>query len=203
MDARSLLDALHTAEKLKDTFRHCHTSGGKQESVAEHSWRLALMAYWVGDAFPEADMNKVIKMCLLHDLGECFTGDIPTFHKTAADEELEERLLNDWVLTLPEPYRSEMAALYAEISERKSLEARIFKALDGLEAILQHNEADISTWEDHEYDLNLTYADDRVAFSPYLKELREAIRKETIKKINEHKTRPPDESGGPVIIDMA
>jgi putative hydrolase of HD superfamily len=188
MNPRSLLDALHTAEKLKDTFRHCHTSGGKQESVADHSWRLALMAYWMRDEFPEVDMNKVITMCLIHDLGECFTGDIPTFHKTSADEEREERLLNDWVRTLPAPHRDEMAALYAEISERKTLEARIFKALDGLEAIIQHNEADISTWEDHEYALNLSYADDRVTFSPYLMALREAIREETRKKIGRDNT---------------
>ena len=47
------------------------------------------MAYWISDEFPEADMNKVIKMCLIHDLGECFTGDIPTFDKTKADEQEE------------------------------------------------------------------------------------------------------------------
>ena len=85
MEPLALLQALHTAEKLKDTTRHCYTSGGRHESVAEHSWRIALMAYWMRDEFPEADMDKVIRMCLIHDLGECFTGDIPTFRKTAAD----------------------------------------------------------------------------------------------------------------------
>ncbi len=183
MNPLTLLNALHTVEKLKDTTRHCHTSGGRQESVAEHSWRLALMAYWIADQFPEADMNKVIKMCLIHDLGECFTGDIPTFLKTPADEDKEEQLLNNWVGALPAPYQEDMAALYAEISERKTLEARIFKALDGLEAVIQHNESDIGTWEEHEYNLNLTYADDKVAFSPYLMQLREAIREETRDKI--------------------
>ena len=51
------------------------------------------MAYWMEDEFPEVDINKVIKMCLIHDLGECFTGDIPCFKKTEADEETEENLL--------------------------------------------------------------------------------------------------------------
>lgn len=183
MDPHSLLEALHTAERLKDTTRHCHTTGGRHESVAEHSWRLALMAYWMADEFPEADMNKVIKMCLIHDLGECFTGDIPSFHKTASDEQREESLLSAWTGTLPAPYADEMLGLYREMRERKTLEARIFKALDGLEAVIQHNEADLGTWEDHEYALNLTYADDRVAFSPYLSALREAIREETKEKI--------------------
>lgn len=79
MDVRQLLNALHVAERLKDTTRHCDTSGGRRESVAEHSWRLALMAYLMRDEFPEADMDKVVQMCLIHDLGEAFTGDIPSF----------------------------------------------------------------------------------------------------------------------------
>lgn len=83
MEARKLLEALHVAERLKDVTRHCYTSGGRHESVAEHCWRMALMAYFVSDEFPELDMNKVIKMCLIHDLGEAFTGDIPSFLKTA------------------------------------------------------------------------------------------------------------------------
>ena len=96
MEAAALLQALHTAERLKDATRHCYTSGGRHESVAEHSWRISLMAYWVSDEFPEADMNKVIRMCLIHDLGEAFTGDIPTFLKTSSDEKREDKLLADW-----------------------------------------------------------------------------------------------------------
>ena len=86
MKPEILLDMLHTAEKLKDTTRHCYTSGGRHESVAEHSWRLALMAFWMQDEFPELDMDRVIRMCLIHDLGECFTGDIPVFLKTQENE---------------------------------------------------------------------------------------------------------------------
>ncbi len=183
MEPRALLDALSVAEKLKDATRHCYTSGGRHESVAEHSWRISLMALWIQDEFPEADMDKVIRMCLVHDLGEAFTGDIPTFIKTAADEKKEDGLLSDWVSSLPEPYRDEMRELFREMNGRKTLEARIFKALDGLEALIQHNESDISTWSENEYELNLHYADDRVAFSPYLTALREEIRKDTQEKI--------------------
>ena len=183
MEISALLSALHLAEKLKDTTRHCDTSGGRRESVADHSWRLALMAYWISDEFPQADMNKVIKMCLIHDLGECFTGDIPVFRKTPADEDWEEALLFAWVDALPGPLDAEMRALYAEMSARETLEARIYKALDGMEAVLQHNESDIHSWEPHEYELNLTYAADRTGFSPYLTRLRQAIREETEAKI--------------------
>ncbi|MBO5639527.1 MAG: HD domain-containing protein [Oscillospiraceae bacterium] len=183
MEGAALLQALHTAERLKDATRHCYTSGGRHESVAEHSWRISLMAYWVSDEFPEADMNKVLRMCLIHDLGEAFTGDIPTFLKTSSDEKREDELLAEWVSTLPEPFREEMASLYKEMSERKTLEARIFKALDSLEALIQHNESDLGTWSENEFDLNMHYADDKVAFSPYLTSLRELIRKDTIAKI--------------------
>lgn len=183
MDCRKLLDALAVAERLKDATRHCYTSGGRHESVAEHSWRIALMAYWVSDEFPELDMDRVIKMCLIHDLGEAFTGDIPTFEKTQQNEQTEEELLLNWARQLPEPFAEQMCQLYAEMAERKTPEAKLYKALDNLEAIIQHNESDIKTWIPREYELNLTYADDKVTFSPYLTQLREMIRQDTKDKI--------------------
>ena len=191
MEPRELLNALHVAEKLKDATRHCYTSGGRHESVAEHSWRISLMAYWVSSAFPEADMNKVIRMCLIHDLGEAFTGDIPTFMKTAADERREDDLLSVWVSSLPSPFREEMQALYQEMNERNTVEARIFKAMDSLEALIQHNESDIATWSDNEFELNMHYADDKVAFSLYLRALREEIRQDTAAKISKADRREP------------
>ena len=183
MDAYELLKALHTAEKLKDTMRHCYTSGGRRESVAEHSWRIALMAYWLRTEFPEADMDRVTRMCLIHDLGECFTGDVPTFVKTGADERREEELLYRWVDTLPAPLREDMRALYREMEEQRTQESRIFKALDKLEAVISHNESDLSTWEEHEYTLNLSYGSEQAAFSPVLTALRRAMREETEAKI--------------------
>ena len=183
MEPKQFLDMLHTAEALKDTTRHCYTSRGRRESVAEHSWRLALMAFWLREEFPELDMEKVIHMCLIHDLGECFTGDIPVFLKTDAHETREDELLNQWVSTLPEPLRGEMASLYREMNARQTPEAKLYKALDGLEAIIQHNESDISTWEPNEYDLQLTYAMDRVQFSPHLVKLRQQIRQDSLEKI--------------------
>ena len=183
MEARKLLDALLIAERLKDTTRHCSTTKGRHESVAEHTWMMTLMAFFMRDEFPEADMDKVIRMCIIHDLGEAFTGDIPVFEKTDANEETEEKLLYNWVSSLPENYKEEMLSLYEEMAERKTLEAKIYKAIDSLEALVQHNISDISTWIPREYELNMTYADDKVAFSEYLTKLREEIREDTKKKI--------------------
>ena len=183
MDARKLLDVLAVAERLKDTTRHCYTSKGRHESVAEHSWMMTLMAFFMRDEFPEADMDKVIRMCIIHDLGEVFTGDIPTFEKTKADEKKEDTLLENWMRSLPETYADEMAKLYIEMNERKTLEAKIYKAIDGMEALAQHNFSDLSTWIPREYELNMTYADDKVAFSEYLCGLREEIREDTVRKL--------------------
>lgn len=183
MEAKELLRVLHTAERLKDETRHCYTSGGRHESVAEHSWRLALTALFLRDEFPALDIDRVIRMCLIHDLGECFTGDIPSFLKSGGDEERKRSALETWVASLPAPYSVELKKLYAEMDALETDEARLYKALDKLEAVIQHNESDIATWLPREYELNLTYADENVAFSDYLKRLREEIRRETRDKI--------------------
>lgn len=180
MQPRTLIDIMTLAERLKDATRHCYTAKGRHESVAEHSWMMTLMAFFVRDEFPDADMDKVIKMCLIHDLGEAFTGDIPTFEKTAQDEQKEKELLYEWVRSLPAPYAKEMMELYREMEERTTLEAKIYKAMDGLEAVIQHNISPISTWIPLEYELNLTYAQDKVTFSDYLTRLRQMIREDTL-----------------------
>ena len=191
MQARKLLELLAVAERLKHTTRHCTTSKGRPESVAEHCWRAALMALFMREEFPGVDMDRVIKMCLVHDLGECFTGDIPVFAKTKADEQTEADLLADWLGGLSPALRQELESLFAEMEARSTPEARLFKAIDGLEAVIQHNESPISTWEPHEYQLNLTYGWDRVGFSPFLTRLRQEMEADTRRKIQESGEQPP------------
>lgn len=183
MNPRTLLDIITVAERLKDTTRHCYTRQGRHESVAEHSWMMTLMAFFMKDEFPEVDMDKVIRMCIIHDLGEVFTGDIPSFDKTKENEEKEEKLLYEWVQSLPGKYAEEMSALYEEMDKRETIEAKIYKAIDGLEAVIQHNISDLSTWIPLEYELNQTYAADKVSFSEFLTVLREEIRQDTLRKI--------------------
>ena len=183
MEPREFLEILHVAERLKDTPRHCTTSRGRRESVAEHSWRISLMALLVKDEFPGLDAEKLMAMCLIHDLGECFTGDIPVFRKTQEDREREDALLAEWVDGLPEPTRSELQALYREMDAQQTTEAKVYKALDKLEAVIQHNESPLPTWEEHEYELQRIYAHETVAFSPWLTALRKEILADTEKKI--------------------
>ncbi len=141
------------------------------------------MALLMRDEFPEIDMNKVIRMCLIHDLGEAFTGDIPTFEKKEEDSEKEDEMFFKWIATFHTPYREEFTELLKEMNELETDEAKLYKALDNLEAVIQHNEADISTWIPLEYDLQLTYGADKVEFSPYLRELKKEIDQRTKEKI--------------------
>ena len=187
MNPKEFLDILHVAERLKDTPRHCTTSKRRVESVAEHSWRISLMAFLLKDEFPEVDTDRVVSMCLIHDLGECFTGDIPTFIKTDDDREVEDSLLNKWVQSLPAELSRDIAGLYKEMDAQETKEAKLYKSLDKLEALIQHNESPIDTWSANEYELNKTYAFDTVAFSDWLTELRKEILDDTLKKIEAEK----------------
>ena len=192
MNAREYLEILHVAEKLKDTPRHCTTSNRRTESVAEHSWRISLMAFLLKHEFKDVDINKVVDMCLIHDLGECFTGDIPTFIKTDEDRDVEDSLLNKWVKSLPTDVSNELMSLYEEMEAQETKEAKIYKSLDKLEALIQHNESPLDTWSENEFELNKTYAFDTVAFSDWLTELREAILEDTMEKIRREKNSNGD-----------
>lgn len=189
MTPEELLEILHRANQLKIQTRHNWTVENRKESVADHSWRIALMAMLLSneDEFQSLDMNKVIRMCLIHDLGEAFTGDIPTFEKSGSDEKKEDALFYEWVNSFPEEVRKEWISLLDEMSALETKEAKTYKALDKLEAVIAHDEADICTWLPLEYDLQRTYGRENVTFSPYLSELKQAIDTMTEEKIAEEK----------------
>ena len=183
MEVNRYLEILGVFEKLKNNTRHSFTSSGRKESVAEHSHRLAVMAYFVKDEYPDADIGKVILMCLFHDLGEAFTGDVPSFEKTREDEAREKKNVRTFIDELPPPYRAELSSLFDEMEGMRTPEAKLFKALDNMEAVIQHNEADISTWMPLEYDLQLSYGKESTAFSEYTKRLKERCNQISREKI--------------------
>ncbi len=185
MKPEELLRILSQAARLKTTMRHCYTEEGRRESVADHSWRIALIAMLMTgiEEYQDFDMNKVIRMCLIHDLGESFTGDIPTFEKDSADKKVEDDLFERWVDAFPEPQRAEWIGLLAEMKALETKEAKLYKALDKIEAIISHNESDISTWLPLEYDLQLTYGKENMQFSKYMTELRAEVDAWTMEKI--------------------
>lgn len=189
MEVKKFLEVVHLAEQLKNNTRHSWTSSGRHESVAEHSWRLCFMAYLVRDEFPEADMDKVLQMCLFHDIGEAFTGDIPAFDKTSSDAEREKKCVEDWIISLPEPYRSSLEELFEEMEAMESVEARIYKALDKMEAVIQHDEAELSSWILLEYDLQFTYGRAEVSGMKFMERLKLEVDQMTQRKIEEGKKK--------------
>ena len=178
MSPKEYLAVMHCIAGLKERTRHAWMTSGRQESVAEHSWRMALMAYFLRDEFPTADLIRVLLMALLHDMGEVFTGDIPTFEKTDADRAREHELRDEWIDALPAPYAAEIRSLFAEMDAMETVEAKIVKALDRMEAVITHNEGDPHTWLPLEYDLQRTYGVKEAAFTPVLKELRAEVNRE-------------------------
>lgn len=97
MNLEKYFEIMHLTEKLKNNTRHSWLSSGRRESVAEHCYRLTLMAYFMKDEFKDADIDKVIRMCMFHDIGEAFTGDIPTFEKKEKDSLKEEKIVENWI----------------------------------------------------------------------------------------------------------
>ena len=184
-----MIDFLRVMERLKDAPRHCWTTGGRRESVAEHSWRVALMAMLVADEFPGLDIDRVIRMCLVHDIGEAITGDIPTFVKTDADRVVEGREVDALIGALPEPWPEWLGALFDEMEALRTPEAKLYKALDRMEAIQSHNESAVETWLPLEYSLNLTYGEADAAFSPFLTALRAEMRRDTEAMIEDARAR--------------
>lgn len=183
MDPVQLLAFLRRIETLKTNPRHAYTAGGVRETVAAHSWRTALLAMLLAPEFPELDMNKVIRMCLIHDLGEAVTGDIPAFEKTDEHRSQERLALAQLVDTAPAADAAQMHALFAEMDALGTSEARLYKALDRIEAVIQHNESDIATWIPLEYQLQQTYGWENLEEFPAMLALRRQVLADTQEKI--------------------
>ena len=195
MQPGALIEFLGVVEKLKCNTRHSWTTSGRKESVAEHSWRLSLFAMLCADEYPDLDMNKVVRMCIIHDLGEAITGDVPSFEKTETNEMTEREAWDQLICMLPTPYAGEFAALYAEMEAKKTPEAKLYKALDNMEAVISHNEASLDTWIPLEYELNLTYGEENAAWSPYTRALRAYLAAQTKQKMQNSEVEHATQNG--------
>ena len=183
MQPRQLIEFMNVLGNMKRNTRHVWSQDGRRESVADHSWRLAVMALLVAGEFPGIDSEKLVKMCLIHDFGEAITGDIPSFLKTKKDEVKEEAAISDILENLPENLKIEYKYLFAEMAALETTEAKVFKALDRIEACISHNESLLKTWLPNEFTDNLTYGAENVTFSEYMTTLREDVRQDSIQKI--------------------
>ena len=170
---------IREAERLKNVLRSGHTSTGRPESTAEHTWRLCLMAMLFERELQGVDFSKLVKICLLHDLGEAIHGDVPATQQTQApDKAQRERAdLLTLLAPLPDMLRADFVALWDEYDQAASLEARLAKGLDKLETIIQHNQG--ANPADFDYAFNLGYGQQHMSAHPLLAALRGIVDEDT------------------------
>ena len=161
---------LHRAGRLKSTPRTGWLDRDvppvETESVADHSYRLALLTWLAAASQPELDRDKVLKLALIHDLAEALTGDFPPYDPAeipaegdpdarhaflshrhirseatkSAKRATEAAAMNELLADLSPPLSEELAALWREAAAQTSPEARFVKQADALEAYLQSRE---------------------------------------------------------------
>lgn len=184
-EIHGVLAFLRAAEQLKNTHRSAWTSGGQQESVAEHTWRLCLMALLLGHSFPDADFARLVKICIIHDLGEAIGGDIPAIHQVPGESKAaQERAdLLQLLEPLPERLRAEITGLWDEYEAAATPEAKLAKALDKLETIMQHNQG--KNPPDFDYRFNLDYGKQHTRGNPLIEAVRELLDQDTARRAAE------------------
>jgi putative hydrolases of HD superfamily len=190
-DLAGVVEFLRRAERLKTTIRSGYTSAGRPESVAEHTWRLCLMAMVVAPEFPDVDLARLIKICLVHDLGEAIGGDVPAPEQArriaagvaTGKGDAERRDLLALLEPLPEDLRNDLTALWDEYESATSPEARLAKALDKLETIMQHTQG--LNPPEFDYRFNLGYGRAHTADHPLIVALRSILDEDTERRAQE------------------
>ena len=166
-------------ENLKSVTRTAWTKTGRRESTAEHSWRLAMLLMVLSDDFKDLDIDKAIKMSLVHDLGELYDGDISDKLQNDNDNkaEMEEKAMRRMLTILPENLAENIYDLWKEYNECSTKEAKLVKAMDKLETIVQHNQGENP--EDFDYEFNLQYGKQYFMDNEILEYMRYIIDEDT------------------------
>lgn len=171
----SVLSFLDEANRLKDTLRSGRTPQGRQESTAEHSWRLCLLAILLAGELKDVDLLKLLKICIVHDLGEAISGDVPATEQRAGDDRAERERADLLTLCapLPEDLRTEIVSLWDEYAQAASPEAIMAKGLDKIETMLTHTTG--KNDDDFDYRFNLDYGLSATNRHPLLMALRHHV----------------------------
>lgn len=145
---------LNEADKLKQVLRATTlTDGSRRENSGEHSWHLALYALVLADqAGPGVDINRVIKMLILHDLVEIDVGDVPihsangTAHASAETLAAESRAADRIFGLLPSDLRDDLRALWDEFETALTPDAVFAKSLDRVQPVMHNLMSGGGTW---------------------------------------------------------
>ncbi len=188
---KKIIDFLNLAENLKSTLRHNWTKTGRQESVAEHTWRLSLFFIIAKDLFKfDVDFERAIKMIIIHDIAEALDVDVPGFIKEKMGnnnyQRIEIKNAKKIFNKLPEPFNKEYINLFLEYEAKETNEARLVQVLDKVETQLQHLNSGPNYWskeEIGEHMLNYPEKHLKKLNNKNMDKIWEIIKRE-IKKIN-------------------
>ena len=194
-EIRGVLEFVRNAERLKTVTRSAYTTTGEVESVAEHSWRVALMAMLLASEFPDVDAARVLRMCVVHDLGEAIGGDVPAPEQARRRESgesegksaAERRDLLTLLEPLPAALRDDIVSLWDEYEAAQTREARLAKALDKLETILQHTQGKNPSAFDYRF--NLGYGREYTESPPLIAAIRGMLDEATERRATEEDSR--------------
>lgn len=178
-EIQGVLAFLREAERLKSVIRSGYTSTGRPESTAEHTWRLSLMAMLLADGLGDIDVTRLLKICIVHDLGEALHGDVPAVAQVEGDDRAarERADIETLTLSLDDKRRAEIMALWHEYETGASPEGRLAKGLDKLETILQHTQG--LNPVDFDYAFNIDYGTKFTAVHPLVSAIRAELDNET------------------------
>lgn len=139
-------------DKMKSVFRRTMLIDlSRRENDAEHSWHFALTALVLLEyAKDDVDINRVIKMALVHDLVEVYAGDTFAYDEAGyADKEERELKAADKIFgMLPDDQRDEFRALWDEFEDFKTKESCYANAIDRLQPFINNYKTDGYTWRE-------------------------------------------------------
>lgn len=155
---------LNEIDRLKTVIRATPiANNSRRENTAEHSWHIAMYALVLADqAGPEVQIDRVIKMLLLHDIVEIDAGDTPIHlvHDTAVQEAKEQKAADRLFGLLPEDQATEFRAIWDEFEAAQTPDAVFAKSIDRVQPLLLNLASGGGSWID--YDVTLDQIDSRV-----------------------------------------
>ena len=174
-------------DKLKNILRQNYIAdGSRRESDTDHSWHIAVMCFILAEhANEEINVEKTMKMLLIHDLVEIDAGDTYAYDKEANGDkrEREVRAADRIFNLLPEDQAEKMRNLWEEFEEGKTPEAKFANTLDKVQPAMLNDRAGGKSWEEHgvEYSQVLERNKDTAAGSQILWDYTEEILNENVR----------------------
>jgi putative hydrolase of HD superfamily len=155
------IDFLLEIDRLKSVYRRNYISDGtKRENDAEHSWYFAMAALLLSEySNLKIDVNKVIRMALIHDIVEIDAGDTFIYDEIAKkrQKEREAKAAERIFSILPDDQKDYYSALWSEFEDNMTEESRFARAIDRVVAILLNYKSDGKAWKENKIAYSQVY----------------------------------------------